>query len=1113
MTEPGDLESLHRHVQPVQAAISAAGGSVNKVLAERSGLTVLAAWGLLQHAHEDNSVRALRASLVSRERLLACGADASIGVATGRIFAGAVGTDDHKEYAVLGDVVNIAARLAHDGPPGIRCDGATRVEARSRILFESATTTKLRGRSDPVAVYTPLAEKPIRRDANVLLGREREREQLRRACDMLEAGHGGVVAIEGEAGIGKSRLVTDLIEWTQQRPVQSLIGWGESVERATPYHAWRQVFTRLLRLDTVGDRNAQRAAVLAALATPERQARVALANVVLPLDFPETAESESLKPAARARAARDLLVYLFEHFTHGRPTVLVFEDAQWMDSASWALLHDLSQTDAAVLAVMASRPVLADQMSPDWRSLRDAESTLRIRLEALTPSDALALACLRLDVDVLPAEVAGRVIQVAEGHPFFTEQLVLAMRDTDRVISVDQGECRIVSPLSTLTFAGTVHALVDSRIDSLTVQQQDTLKVAAVLGRRFDLWSLRAMHPGNPEAGELRKQLDTLVDLELLRVDDGVVGRTYRFKHAITQEAVSGWLLPSERRNLNARVARLLEEQHPADLTPVHARLAHHWREAGVVSKANDYLELAAQRALREDANQEALEFLEQALRGAQNGDAGQPGNAVRQAVWKRQSAEASWVMGDTLRARQYVEEAKRELRHAPRPAGRELATQLLIRAGRMFVPRRFVVTTDVAERQRLLEASRIAGLSALLNIDPVDQLAASADALLSYNLAERAGSTNVHALGMIGYAAGAIGLRGLARSHFARMHEEAQKHNDLRPLMFVLLLESMSVFSEGRIADAERSLREGLEWAGPAGNQRDRARLLLLLGAITCFSGKMRDGSLLVREAYGLAKYEDEASVERSWSLICLAGANAQHLPAADSLEAFHDLREKVRESVARDTVAHSGSDNHLRMATSQALEALIYVRAGRVDDAMRSAEGALRFFGSTRNLFGTHPTAWILVQGLFEALWAAWDAASHSDAKSAAHVETHARRYSRMLGRFAWMNPVYRPRALLFRGQVEWRRGRRRKAVELWQRSLDRAETLAAVQGEGGDRTFMFDRALAHLVLSRATATGQVDPRRLARSIDLFKQCEMPYFEHEADAALPLASARARP
>jgi hypothetical protein len=116
-------------------------------------------------------------------------------------------------------------------------------------------------------------------------------------------------------------------------------------------------------------------------------------------------------------------------------------------------------------------------------------------------------------------------------------------------------------------------------------------------------------------------------------------------------------------------------------------------------------------------------------------------------------------------------------------------------------------------------------------------------------------------------------------------------------------------------------------------------------------------------------------------------------------------------------------------------------------------------------------------------------------------------------MLGRFAWMNPVYRPRALLFRGQVEWRRGRRRKAVELWQRSLDRAETLAAVQGEGGDRTFMFDRALAHLVLSRATATGQVDPRRLARSIDLFKQCEMPYFEHEADAALPLASARARP
>ena len=159
---PAGLDSVQGMVRPVHEIVRSTGGSVNKVLADRNGIAVVAAWGLPQHAHEDNAVRAVRAATAVEACIRGLGSVATIGIASGRLYMGQAGTDDHKEYALIGDVVNVAARLVDETPAGIRCDATTRLDARSRHAFEALPALSVRGRTQPVPIYRPWRRAPWR---------------------------------------------------------------------------------------------------------------------------------------------------------------------------------------------------------------------------------------------------------------------------------------------------------------------------------------------------------------------------------------------------------------------------------------------------------------------------------------------------------------------------------------------------------------------------------------------------------------------------------------------------------------------------------------------------------------------------------------------------------------------------------------------------------------------------------------------------------------------------------------------------------------------------------------------------------------------------------------
>ncbi len=296
------------------------------------------------------------------------------------------------------------------------------------------------------------------------------------------------------------------------------------------------------------------------------------------------------------------------------------EDAHWLDSASWALLHHIHREITPLLLVIATRPFTSAQEAVDgpieYQELLNDPQAHHLTLSTLPAADILALVCQRLGVAQLPPPVADLIRQKAEGHPFFSEELAYALRDTG-LIEIEAGQCRLapgVGDLRRLDFPDTLQGVITSRIDRLTPSQQLALKVASVIGRVFAFRLLRDVHPLEADKPYLPDYLDALARLDLTPLESPEPELSYIFKHIITQEVAYNLMAFAQRRQLHQAVAEWYEHTHIHDLSPFLPLLAYHWSQTGITSKAVDYLLQAGDRARSLYAHQEAIDFYRQAL-------------------------------------------------------------------------------------------------------------------------------------------------------------------------------------------------------------------------------------------------------------------------------------------------------------------------------------------------------------------------------------------------------------------------------------------------------------------------------------------------------------------
>jgi len=569
------LEQAQQLVGVLQEALYEYEGSVNKLVVEDKGATLVAAFGLPPVAHEDDPFRAVQAALGILARLRRRGLRPALGLATGRVFCGSVGSSRRREYTMIGSVVNLAARLMQAADDELVCDAATRQATQAKLAFEALPPRRLKGWAQPVAVFRPRGQSLTRARSRSLVGRAREQDLLTKRLIGLQQGHGGTVLLEGEAGIGKSRLIGGLVEQAADAPVRALVGAADAVRSSTPYHPWRPVFESVFDLQDVAEPSERRTCVLDRLRDrPDLQRLAPLLADLLPLDLPPDEIVGQLQGPVRADNLRGLLVSALRMVAAEQPLLIVLEDAHWCDSASWALAWLVAQQIPSVLLVLALRP-LADPI-PEYGRLRDAPDAQRLQLEPLPAKDVTALAAQRLGVTSVPRLVAELIGEHAGGNPFFSEELAYALRDTG-AITVSDGICQIApgADLRVLSLPDTVQGVVLTRIDRLAPPQQLTLKVASVIGRSFAHRLLAEVHPIAADRPTLPDQLDRLQRRDLVLLEAPEPELAWMFKHVITRDVAYDLMLGAQRRWLHRAIAEWYEQRHQAQLPRFYPLLAY----------------------------------------------------------------------------------------------------------------------------------------------------------------------------------------------------------------------------------------------------------------------------------------------------------------------------------------------------------------------------------------------------------------------------------------------------------------------------------------------------------------------------------------------------------
>ena len=578
-------------------------------------------------AHEDDAIRAVHTALEIRDLPdeLAWARGLQIGITRGVMRTGTYGGPTRQAWGVMGNEVNLAARLMMRArPEQILVAAPVAAELRSRFDVHALEPLTLKGVPGPVPVFEILGVAAATvgvtgewSRAARMVGRAPERARLHAGLEALAAGNGSVSVIIGDPGIGKSHLVHHTLAEARAAGITTLIGAASALERSALYLAWRPVFARLLRLQESPGDAADREEFLARQLEEGEWPLLPLLSAVLPSPLADNGTTATMGGQVRAETTRALLAGILARAAARESLCLAIEDAHWLDSASWALLQRVIAS-GRTLVLLTSRPV-EQGTAPELTQLLATPGIERLDLMALTGEDSLRLACERLGVASVPDEVAALIGERAEGNPFFSEELAFALRDSG-VLQIENGRARLApgARLRDLSLPGNVEGVVSSRIDRLAPSQQLAIKVASVIGRFFAYRTLHDVHPAKTEAAHLREDLSTLARLDLTPVEAEDPELLYTFRHAITREVAYNLMLFAQRQGLHRAVAEWYEQTYPESRSRFLPLLAWHWTQvandpgasAEVIRTAIARVHEAALQAVQGYANTEASRHL-----------------------------------------------------------------------------------------------------------------------------------------------------------------------------------------------------------------------------------------------------------------------------------------------------------------------------------------------------------------------------------------------------------------------------------------------------------------------------------------------------------------------
>jgi class 3 adenylate cyclase/tetratricopeptide (TPR) repeat protein len=598
------MEAVHRYE-----------GTVNQVM----GDGIMALFGA-PLAHEDHGVRACYAALRMQESVKKHAEEVRgsrvpvvkirVGLNSGEVVVRSIGSDLHMDYTAVGQTTHLAARMEQLASPGsILLTPATLNLVEGFVAVKSMGPVQVKGLVDAVEVYEVTGVGPARtrlqaaarRGLTHLVGRDAELEQLYRTQQLAATGHGQVVAIVGEAGVGKSRLV---YEFTHSHLLE---GWlvleaaSASYGKATSYLPVIALLKGYFKIQDGGGAGEIREKLL----TLDKALEPVLPALLALLDVPgDVGAWGTLDPVQRRQRTLDAVRRLLLREARKQPLLLIFEDLHWIDGETQALL------DSLVDSMSSTRLLLLVNYRPEYQH-RWATKTYysQLRLDALPAESAGELLEALLGDD--PGLAPLKELLVRRGNPFFLEETVRTLVET-KVLAGERGRYWVTRAVQAIQVPATVQAMLAARIDRLSSEDKRLLQTASVVGKDVPFTLLQAIADLPDEA--LRRGLDHLQTAEFVYETGLYLDLEYSFKHALTHEVTYGGLLQERRHELHARIVDTIETLHGGRLSGEIERLAHHALRGELQEKAVHYLRQAGLKAAARSALPGARVWFEQAL-------------------------------------------------------------------------------------------------------------------------------------------------------------------------------------------------------------------------------------------------------------------------------------------------------------------------------------------------------------------------------------------------------------------------------------------------------------------------------------------------------------------
>jgi class 3 adenylate cyclase/predicted ATPase len=577
-------------------------------------------------AHEDHAVRACYAALRMQEAVnrYADGVQRTegvpiqirVGLNSGDVVVGAIGNDLKMDYTAVGQTVHLASRMEQMAKPGsIMMTADTLRLAEGYVQVNSLGPAAVKGMSDRVEVFEVTGagtartrfQATARRGLTRFVGRDTESEQLRKALAQARAGHGQVVAVVGEPGVGKSRLFHEFIHSHQAEKCSVVESGSVSYGKATPYLPVIDLLKAYFKIHDRDNQREIREKVTGKLLTLDKTLESALAAILSLLDIAlDDQQWHNLDPLQRRQRILEAIKRLLLGESRLQPLLIVIEDLHWIDSETQGVL------DSLVDSLPTARILLLVNYRPEYRHNWSSKSFYtQLRLDSLPPESAEELLQGLLGTDISVEPLRQLLITRTEGNPFFLEESVQSLVET-KVLVGERGNYRLEKGKESTQVPATVQAVLAARIDRLSSEDKRLLQSAAVIGKDVPFVLLQAIAGVDDEV--VRRGLMNLQAAEFLYETSLFPDLEFTFKHALTHEVAYGSLLQDRRRLLHGRIVEAIEKLCSERLAEYADILAHHSVRGELWEKAVTYLQEAGTRALMRSANTDAVAYLRRGL-------------------------------------------------------------------------------------------------------------------------------------------------------------------------------------------------------------------------------------------------------------------------------------------------------------------------------------------------------------------------------------------------------------------------------------------------------------------------------------------------------------------